>query len=336
MEWNEDIDLSKRGISAQMMVRQAMARGWKVCGFETNTSIFLLYIPGRTEPVQIFSSSPPFTSFVGSKIAKDKVITNALLGAAGLPVPAEMLLHAKDYDRQAAEKFIMCYEKTVLKPLDGAHGKGITMGVSSMVELDKAIANARNYSTRIRMVLQEQLEGIDIRVVCMDYKYVNAMTRTPAAVTGDGEHSVRELIDIVNSRDDRGFNYSASLNMIQLDRVVEYLGEDALSSVPEAGRAVQVIGVANIGMGGIRKNVRDDVSAELRAMAEKVSRVLQLPLCGVDFIVKKSPAINDDVASLDPRIIEVNTCPTLTVYEDLKSSEQVEVIDKYLDYVAGY
>lgn len=332
---NEEIDLKRCGISAQMILKQAMERGWRVRSFATNSSIFLFYIPGRAQPIQVFGTSPPKTSFAASKIAKDKCITNLLLGEAGLPVPDEIIVRSKDYDREAAEVFIAKHKKVVLKPLDGAHGRGVTVDVSSLQDLDRAIQGARSHTKMTRMILQEQLEGIDIRVVCIDYQYADAMTRSPAAVTGDGERTILELITAVNDSDDRGLNYSASLNVIPARLAQEYLGLEGLARVPATGQEVQVIGVANIGMGGVRKNIRQNVPVGLQAMAVQAAKLLQLPVCGVDFIAKKAPERTDELLVLDPKVIEVNTCPTLTMYEDLQSPEQVAIIEKYLDYVAA-
>ncbi len=336
MEWNEDIDMSKRKMTSQLIVQRAVARGWKVCAFKTSLAIFQLYIPGRDKPVRIFSASPPQMSYVSAKIAKDKFITNCLLKEAGQFVPAEMLVSLKDEDQSAAIQFIRQHGSAVLKPLDASHGKGITVNITDEESYVQALDEAQLHTEKSTLVLQEQLSGVDVRIVCIDYKFVDAISRLPASVKGDGKHTVRQLIEITNLSDERGMNYVARLNMIPLDRVEAYLGVEAMERVPQNGEEVQVIGVSNVGMGGVRRNLGQRIPKELRLLAEQAARTLDLPLCGVDFMVKHEPTAEDTIESLSPKIIEVNECPMLTMYEDLQSPEQSAVIDRYLDYVAKY
>jgi len=339
MAWNQDIDLSKMKFTSRLIVERALARGWQVRSFETNLSIFLLYIPGKENPIKIFSASPPQMSYPAVKIAKDKYITNQLLSNAGLPVPAEMLLPAgiiEPLNIQKIEKFLKSYPQVVVKPLDSAHGKGITVNVGTIEHLKQAIDIASEHSSRGRIIVQEQIEGHDIRAVCINYKFVDSMARSPAAVTGDGQHTISELIEITNASSERGENYKARLNMIPKDKALQFLGQDGMNKIPRLGERVNAMGISNIGTGGERKNVKDNIPAFLRAMAEQASAILELPVSGVDFLVSSEPKPDSTVQDLKPCIIEVNDCPSLTVYEDLHSPEQNELIDNYLDYVASY
>lgn len=335
MEWNEDIDLSRRKMSSQLIVRRALARGWKICGFVTNPAVFLLYIPGRQTPVKIFSASPSQMSYPATKFAKDKFITNALLAAEGLPVPAEQLVRSSDIDMDRLRQFLRDHGRLVVKPLDASHGKGITTDVCTDGMLETSLQEALQVSTNGFAIVQEQVGGVDVRVTCLNYQFLNSISRIPASVTGDGIHTVRELIDLTNASPERGENYVARLNVIPADKAVAYLGE-AIGNVPAEGEAVQVIGVSNVGMGGERVNIRDDVPDVLKELAAHAARVMELPVCGVDFMVDHTPGPDDTLQTLRPKIIEVNECPMLTMYEDLDSPDQFAVIDAYLDYVATY
>ena len=337
MEWNNDIDLSKRKMSSRLIVQRALDRGWRVCGFKSNPAVFLCYVPGRDRPISIFSTSPPQMSYPAAKIAKDKYITNQILGAAQLPVPKEILIKKPAETNQAEiQAFLEASGKVVIKPLDASHGKGISVNVDTMEKLAEALNEARKHSTNARILAQEQLEGVDVRAVCINYDFVDAISRLPAAVVGDGQNSIRELIEITNNSDERGENYKSRLNIIPYYQVERYMGLEAMKRIPKAGEQIQVIGVSNIGMGGIRLNVRDSLPDSLKSMAVQAARILQLPVCGVDFIVKKAPTLQDDLDTLQPKIIEVNECPMLTMYEDLHSPEQGKVIDLYLDYLVEH
>lgn len=339
MQWNEDIDLTKFKMTSRLIIERALFRGWKICSFETNRAIMLVYPTGRDVPLQIFSASPPQMSYPASKIANDKYITNQILAYHGLPVPKEALVkvkHDSPLDDQALETYLSDYKRVVVKPLDASHGKGITTGIVAAQQLRDALIEAKENSKKSTMLVQEQIEGIDIRVVCIGNKFVDAISRIPASVVGDGKHTVKELILATNQSDERGENYKAKLNMIPLDKASKFLTEDGLHSIPPHDTIIPVVGVSNIGMGGVRYNIKKDIPDFLIAMAEKAAELLELPVCGIDFIVKKLPAHTDTVVDLAPIIIEANACPMLTMYDDLTSPEQMAVIDKYLDFINEY
>jgi len=336
MEWNDAIDLSKRKFSSRLIVERARARGWDVCGFQSNLAIFLLHIPGRDKPVQIFSASPPQMSYPASKIAQDKYITNQILGHNGLLVPRELLIDTKQaLDMAALRQFLEDVKTVVVKPLDASHGKGITVGVDQVSGLEAGIELARQDSARGRVIVQQQVPGFDVRVVCIDYQFVDAISRLPASVFGDGASDVAELIDITNNGSERGENYHAKLNRIPAAKAQAFLGEADMSAVPAQGEEVQVVGVSNIGMGGTLKNIRGKIPEFLQEMAVQAAKILELPVCGVDFMVRAMPATDSSPEELQAYIIEVNGCPMLTMYERLNSDEQSGLIDNYLDYLAS-
>ena len=334
MNWDSNIDLSKRKFTSRLIVEQALKRGWKVQGFESNPAIFLLHIPGRQDFIKIFSASPPQMSYAAVKVAKDKHITNEILAEEGLPVPKEILVN--DANDSRLVKFLSECREVVVKPLDSSHGKGITVGIKSLDRLKASIDKARTVTDKTTVLVQQQVAGEDIRILTINYEFVDAITRKPASVVGDGENNIAQLIDITNQSPERGENYKTKLNIIPKVLALEFLGKDKILEIPEKGERVRVIGVANVGMGGERVNTRDSIPQFLKDLAVKVAKSLELPVCGVDFIVQKSPSRKDSIAQLNPSIIEVNECPMLTMYEDLASPEQARVIDKYLDLVAEY
>ena len=334
MDWDHEIDLSVRKLSARLIIERALVRGWNVCGFKSNSSVLILYPEGRqSKGIKIFSASPPQISFAASKVAKDKYITNCILSSEGIPVPNELLVRLNNPDNEEISAFINEYETVVVKPLDASHGNGITVGVNSSDKLRESLEKAKNASKSKLGIIQQQVEGIDIRILCIDYAFVSSITRTPASVIGDGFHSIRQLIELENQKDYRGENYSARLNVISIRDAEEYLGNDKINSVPLEGELVRVMGVSNVGKGGEALNITDKIPQFLKTYAEKIALSLDLPVCGVDFMVKQLPDADAKEAELNPYVIEANGCPMLTMYSDPYSAEQLKIIDAYLDLV---
>ncbi|MDB5163653.1 MAG: cyanophycin synthetase [Candidatus Saccharibacteria bacterium] len=324
--------LKRLKVSSRLVVNRALARGWVVEPYESNPSIMKLTLPSRAQPIHIFSAAPPHASYVASKIAQDKFITNKILADRGVPVPAELLLHAgHDLPQDAIDAFLAEHKRIIVKPLDASHGKGITTDITAKAALRKAISVAQKQAKTGRVLLQNHLEGLDLRVLCVGYKFISAIHRTPARVIGDGRHTVAELIDVTN--EDRGENYSKRLNKIPSNEAEGYLGKKRYNSVPAKQEIVQVLGVANVGKGGELQNVTTEVPQFLIELSEAIARTLFLPVCGIDFLIAKLPTKDVTKQQLHPVVIEVNETPMLMMYEDTESALQDRVIDAYLDFI---
>ncbi len=335
MESDHQIDLSTRKLTSRLIVQRALLRGWKITGFKTNQGLFIINIPGRKAPVQIFSASPPTMSLAASKIAKDKYITSQLLLSHDLPVPAEILVDtSRPLGQKQIDAFIKTHNSVVVKPIDSAHGRGISVGVKSFEAVKTAIQRAMEVSEDPQVIVQQQLGGLDVRIVCIGYKFVDTISRAPATVVGDGAKTITQLIDEANMSQNRGEKYKAILNHIPLELAQQFLGKKNMNLIPKKGELVQVIGVSNVGMGGERKNITDRIPSFMIEWAEKASKVMNLPVCGVDFMVPRLPQISDTKDDLSPVIIEVNNVPSLIHYEDINSPEQSSLIDRYLDYLS--
>jgi cyanophycin synthetase len=335
MQQDDAIDLTGRKVTARLLIRRCLERQWKVIAFEAAGGLLLVQPPERAEYLKIYSSTPPQTSRAASMMADNKFITSSILGQMGLPVPAELLIDGRE--EPSPEKlgdFLRQYGQVVAKPLDAAHGNGVTINIESLETLQQAITQATKYASNGWVLVQQQLTGIDVRVVCINYQFANAISRMPARVIGDGQHTVDELIAITNASSDRGPNYSARLNTIPLERVYDYLDRTVLKSVPSASQSIQVLGVANIGAGGELENITTVVPPFLQQLAEQTARALDLPVAGIDFMLKRLPTLEDSEQDLTPVIIEANASPMLAMYEDLGSTEQIVLLDKYLDFVA--
>jgi D-alanine-D-alanine ligase-like ATP-grasp enzyme len=68
-------------------------------------------------------------------------------------------------------------------------------------------------------MVERYLPGHDFRLLVIGNKLVAAARRDPPQVVGDGKHTVRELVDIVNADPRRGSGHSTSLTKIRFDDI---------------------------------------------------------------------------------------------------------------------
>jgi hypothetical protein len=85
--------------------------------------------------------------------------------------------------------------EVVVKPTRGEQGKGITVGVTAdngPDELAAAVARARAQYPEV--LIEQRVDGDDLRLVVIDGRVVAAALRVPPEIIGTGEHTVRDLI----------------------------------------------------------------------------------------------------------------------------------------------
>ncbi len=84
---------------------------------------------------------------------------------------------------------------------------------------------------------QLSLDALELRIICIGYHFVEAIARIPAQVTGDGKHSLIELIDLENTTI-RTKPYKGDLAYIDRSMAQNFLG-DRQGEIPAAGEKVR-------------------------------------------------------------------------------------------------
>lgn len=263
---------------------------------------------------KIVGTVPERTTAFANQIADDKLATYELLNKIGVKQAETRIASAA-----SISYLLNKYRVIVIKPLDGAHGNGITTNVKDFESAMEAIEVAKKYSKTGQVLAQQQLEydGYETRVICINYRFVEALSRIPAHVTGDGEHTVSELIDIENNTI-RTEAYKSKLAFIDHDYAEQYMNEKGIANnVPAKGEKVQVIKMCNIGRGGTVEDVTDAFPEEKRALADRIAKTLDLPVIGIDFF--------------GDYVLEVNASPSL--YYPLDGPRASYGVEKLVEYL---
>jgi cyanophycin synthetase len=249
------------------------------------------------------------TSAIGESIAQDKELTKKLLHAAGVPVPYGRTVEDEADAWKAAQDIGM---PVVVKPKDGNQGKGVTVNVNSKEHLEQAFRTAKEF--RDDVMVERYLPGHDFRLLVIGNKLIAAARRDPPQVVGDGVHTVRQLVDLVNADPRRGSGHSTSLTKIRFDDIA--LARLALQdleadSVPSHGQRVILRNNANLSTGGTATDVTDDVHPEVAARAVEAAQMIGLDICGVDVVCEGVLQPFDDRRG---GVVEVNAAPGLRMH----------------------
>jgi cyanophycin synthetase len=71
------------------------------------------------------------------------------------------------------------------------------------------------------VICEKFITGQDHRILVINYKFVAAALRTPAAVKGDGTSTIQQLIDKVNEDPRRGYGHEKTLTAIKVDEFTQ-------------------------------------------------------------------------------------------------------------------
>ena len=267
-------------------------------------------------------------SFIAAEIAVNKDLTNHLLRGSGLPAPQSISVTSEDAAVAAAHEIGY---PLVVKPLDSSQGRGVG------VHLENDSAVRAQYSLAVRtsptstVLVEKFIPGRHYRILVVAGRFVAVAERVPAHVTGDGVHSLRQLVDMANADPSR---LSKHKTRIAFDERALALAQEqgyGPEEVLPPGKRVQMVRTANISTGGTSVDCTDEIHPYNVAIAEQAALVIGLDLAGIDLI---APDISKSVLETGGAICEVNGGPGLFVVHSQPVEGQArDVLGPVIDHL---
>ncbi len=290
------------GPSTENIVREAELRGVPWMPLSARSLIQLGY---GVHQKRIQATLSGNTGILGVELASDKEGTKRILRDAGIPVPRGTVIYYLDELEQAIED-VGGYP-IVIKPLDGNHGRGITINISTWELAEEAYDAAKEVSKGI--IVERYYRGRDHRVLVVNGKVVAVAERVPAHVVGDGESTISELIEETNRDPRRGDGHENILTRIELDRtsweLMERQGYD-LETVLSKGEICYLKATANLSTGGTAIDRTDEIHPSNIWIAQRVAKIIGLDIAGIDVVTSD---ISKPLRDVDGVIVEVNAAP---------------------------
>ena len=255
------------------------------------------------------------SSHPGKVLCDQKHLTRSRLAAAGIPVPQSEVFWWDEYDK-ALQYFLDSNRTSVVKPASLARGKGITTDVRSTVDFEAAwrrALSAYNIKTGKNILVEEQVPGEDFRLFVVGTDSVFATQRKRAHVVGNGESTIRHLIEEKNS--------SRRSNPYLKDFLIP-TEESQLDRLPAAGRSLETIpannveielrGTSNLSAGGDSIDLTNDLHSGFRDLAiDALTAIPGMQYAGVDVI---SPSITEAPKPGAYVVTEVEYAPAPITY----------------------
>lgn len=297
---------------AAIIINEALRRGIAVDPISPERNYFRLSLGGRS--VTCWESLTTMTSAIALKRAEDKQFTHEVLRAAGLKTPDQAIAGEARKNLQ----FLNRHKSVVIKPLAGEQGQGISVDIRSEEALEAAVTAAKEFSDTV--LIEQYVEGQDLRVIVINQEVVAAAVRRPPSVIGTGEHTVRELIEKLSRRRATATGGESKIPLDgETERCVRMAGYQ-LDDVLEKEEVIAVRKTANLHTGGTIHDVTAKLHSTLAEAAIRAATVLEMPVTGLDLMV---------TAPDQPQyvIIEANERPGLANHEPQPTAE------KFIDFL---
>lgn len=290
------------GPSTESIVAEAKARNIPWLELGSRAMIQLGYGVHQSRIQATLSNK---TGILAVELACDKEGTKQILRDSGVPVPRGTTIRSPKYLEDAITE--VGGFPIVIKPLNGNHGRGITIDVRTVKEAIAAFDMAQEVSEEV--IIERFHTGRDHRVLVINGKFVAVAERVPANVTGDGVSTISQLIEITNQDPRRGDGHDNVLTRIEIDRTsLDILVRQGftLDSVPPKGQVCYLKATANLSTGGVSVDRTDEIHPENIWLAERVARIIGLDIAGIDVVTED---ISLPVRETDGAIVEVNAAP---------------------------
>jgi cyanophycin synthetase len=313
------------GPSTQALIDEAVSRDIPFIRLDRHS---LVQFGHGVHQQRIRATMTSQTSAIGVDVASDKSLTNRLLDSAGLPVPRSAVVETEEEAVSAAKRLgFPC----VVKPLDGNHGRGVHLDLRSEEAVRAAFPAALAQTRSGDVVVETYVFGNDYRCLVIGGKVAAIAERVPASVTGDGEHTVRELVDIANSDHRRGIGHEKVLTRIGVDAAAEELVRSqgyAMDDVLPEGTWVKLALTGNMSTGGTSIDRTMEAHPDNVEIAETAARIVGLDVAGIDFIC---PDITTPVRETGGAIVEVNAAPGFRMHTHPTEGEPQYVARPVID-----
>jgi cyanophycin synthetase len=251
-----------------------------------------------------------YSNILGVELACDKERTKNLLASMGVPVPLGRVVYAFRELEDAINR--LGGYPIVIKPLDGNHGRGITIDIKSWRQAKVAYDRARDISRGV--IVEHFYQGRDHRILVVNHRVVAVAERVPAHVIGDGIATIATLVKQENKDERRGKGHENTLTQIELDDSTdEMLSRQGytLNTVLPLDQICYLRATANLSTGGIAIDRTDTIHPENIWLAERVSRIIDLDVVGLDVLTTD---ITQPLGETDGVIVEVNAAPGLRMH----------------------
>ena len=310
--WNErgdTLEATSNHLVSPRIVQYEMDRA----GLETEylTKNFLIADDHDGAPIGYYISSGRNSPHTAVRTVGDKNLTRSLLSSAGIPV-ARGRYFADEGQVEAALELMAELAAVVVKPVDAAQGRGVSVDVRTVESFRRAWKTAFEVA-RTGVIVEKHFTGDEARFTVVDDHVVGVTRSRQPSITGDGKRTVRELLIELNERrraNPHLANRPVDLNEGRIARMLEH-GLHPLSVLSDGEEFV--VGLSTGWYGGAEtEDITESVHPSyLQAVVKAVRTVPGLTVAGLDVMLEDYRV---EATAENFIILEINSQPGLGIH----------------------
>lgn len=320
-------------LSTEALIKEAKNRQITVEILDEKDNFIRLTKDNKIEYIKQATKTSADT-YISTLIMENKEVTKLVLREKGINVP-------KGYAFHSQEDALTCYDSLfnksiVIKPNSTNFGEGVVIIKcnTSFEAFKNAIEQSFKYDSTV--LIEEFAKGREFRFLVIGDQVAAVLHRVPANVTGDGNLTIEQLVQVKNQDPLRGKGYSTPLEKLTLGFVeIEFLkshGKD-ISYIPKKDETVYLRENSNISTGGDSIDYTDDVLQGYKDIAVKAAQAVGAKICGADIMIED---IHADPTVDNYCIIELNFNPALHIHDFPYKGKNRQVEKKVLDLLGLY
>ena len=272
----------------------------------------------------------PFNCGSSISVASNKYCMNKILEASGFPVPKADAIHKDEFKKKNTSHLIKKLKfPLVVKPMQGtACGLDVLCNVTNLDQLHAYMK--KSYREHAFLSVEEFHPGLNsYRVLIFCNRVIGVVQRFSARVTGDGIHSINELIALENIVRET-FKSTVSLGPIKVDEEyhirLKELGM-TLDTIPADKETVVLCYTCNSTRGGTMKSLANKICLENARLLCRAAKALNLNFVGFDI---QCEDILIPIEKSRGVIIEANHNPDISIHENPMTGIRNRVSKKIL------
>lgn len=305
--------LSRRGYSIDIKTLGSKKRKYAHIKNEQGKYVLILSVDGPLYP---------FPSASSRVVCANKDMTYEVMAGLGLSTPRSLLVPAEENDYRFSIDFMHSCGRVVVKPVKASLSEGLSLDITSEVELVRAIEHARSFHPDV--LVQKQFFGEEVRFAVCEGRVAAAILRQTPQVIGNGKNTVRELVDVENAKRRNIQNSAVEYPILEKSMLLE--GID-FKCVPNDGEIVKLGRGTMVKNGASIYDITKKIHQSYIDIAELAGGALGRGFVVVDMMIENylEPATKDNYVFL-----ECNLAPALRLFYSCRDGLHFDVAEKYL------
>lgn len=301
-------------MSTQLLIFDALQKGVQVEVLDSQDQFLKLTMGQHVEFVKNGNMTAK-DSYIAPLIMENKTVTKKILGSAGFHVPAGEEYTTIDEAKAAFWRYKN--KSVVVKPKSTNYGLGISIFKQAPVKNDYEQAIEIAFKEDIAVLVEEYISGTEYRFFVLDGKVPAILLRIPANVVGDGQKTIKELVQDKNKDPLRGEEkHRSPLEKIALGEIEQLMlkGQGyTIESIPEKDKRVYLRENSNISTGGDSIDVTDEIDESYKKAAIRMTETIGAKISGIDLIIP-DPTIPSENEQHGYTVIEANFNPAMHMH----------------------